>query len=294
MSQCMLSVSSALGAASAGRSWRAGGLTMGTRRAMASLTDVLMQLPYVNHVCFYKWLLWKLAPSSCWAAKLPKVADMHVACSELQDAPDPASEQGPEASLPTRHKVVVRGFLNPFCLSLLSLRVSLLGWYFCLWKVQEDVVSCIRLSLELCTDMFFYWAQNLLLGCMLLLLLVWKASQRVQQRVQAQLQQSWRALERPFVTVLLLLLSCSWRLERLVAPVAWGPAYCITRLTGLTAWLLQAAFEHTTSVASQAEEGVEMVRMKTERGGRPCASLAPKDSHFLGKEARVEVSSHGL
>ncbi|CAM5105025.1 unnamed protein product [Natator depressus] len=267
---------------------------MGTRRAMASLTDVLMQLPYVNHVCFYKWLLWKLVPSSCWAAKLPKVADTHVACSELQDAPDPASEQGPEASLPTRHKVVVRGLLNPFCLSLLSLRVSLLGWYFCLWKVQEDVVSCIRLSLELCTDMFFYWAQNLLLGCMLLLLLVWKASQRVQQRVQAQLQQSWRALERPFVTVLLLLLTCYWRLERLVAPIAWGPAYCITRLTGLTAWLLQAAFEHTTSVASQAEEGVEMVKMKTERGGRPCASLAPKHSHFLGKETRVEVSSHGL
>uniref|UniRef100_A0A674IEF4 Uncharacterized protein n=1 Tax=Terrapene triunguis TaxID=2587831 RepID=A0A674IEF4_9SAUR len=161
---------------------------------------------------------------------------MHVACSEPQNAPDEASEQGPEASLPSRHKAVVRGLLNPFCLWLLSLRESLLGWYFYLWKMQEDVVSYIHLSLEFCTSMFFYWAQNLLVGCMLLLLLVWKASQRVQQ---------CRALERQLVTVLPLLLTCYWCLESLVAPIVWGPAYCITRLTGLVSWLLQAAFEHT-------------------------------------------------
>ncbi|XP_044850036.1 transmembrane protein 270 [Mauremys mutica] len=269
---------------------------MGTHRAMAGLTDVLMELPYVNHVCFYKWLLWKLVPSSRWAAQLPEVADTHVACSEIQNASDQASEQGPEASLPSRHKAVVQGLLNPFCFWLLSLRMSLLAWYFRLWKVQEDVVSNVHLSLESCTNMFFCWAQHLLLGCMLLLLLIWKASQRVQQYVQMQLQRSWRAFERLFVTkLLLLLLTCYWRLESLVAPIAWGPAYCITRLTGLMSWLLQAAFEHTITVASQAEEeGVEMVMMKTERGGRPHAALAPKDSHFLGKEAKVEVSSHGL
>uniref|UniRef100_A0A8C3SHZ1 Uncharacterized protein n=1 Tax=Chelydra serpentina TaxID=8475 RepID=A0A8C3SHZ1_CHESE len=216
--------------------------------------------PYVNHVCFCKWLLWKLVPSGSWAAKLPEVADPHLACSELQDAPDQASEQGPEASLPPGHKVGARGLRNPFCFSLLSLRVSLLGWYLYLWKVQEDMVSFIRLSLEFCTDMFFHWAQNLLLGCMLLLLLVWKASQRVQQ---------CRALERQFVTVLLLLLTCYWRLESLVAPIAWGPAYCITRLTGLVSWLLQAAFEHTISVASQAEE-------EGTRGTSNCLHLPPQ------------------
>uniref|UniRef100_A0A8C0GN34 Uncharacterized protein n=1 Tax=Chelonoidis abingdonii TaxID=106734 RepID=A0A8C0GN34_CHEAB len=206
--------------------------------------------PYVNHVCFYKWLLWKLIPSSHWAAQLPEMADTHVACSELQNAPDQASEQEPEASLPSRHKALVRRLLNPFCFWLLSLRVSLLGWYFCFWKMQEDMVSYFRLSLEFCTNMFFCWAQHLLLSCMLLLLLIWKASQRVQQ---------YRALERQFVTKLLLLLTCYWRLESLVAPIAWGPAYCITRLTGLVSWLLQAAFEHTIIVASQEEEeGMEL------------------------------------
>uniref|UniRef100_A0A8C4WLH5 Uncharacterized protein n=1 Tax=Gopherus evgoodei TaxID=1825980 RepID=A0A8C4WLH5_9SAUR len=162
---------------------------------------------------------------------------MHVACSELQIAPGQASEQEPEASLPSRYKALVLGLLNPVCFWLLSLRVSLLGWYFCLWKVQEDVVSYVRLSLEFCTNMFFCWAQHLLVGYMLLLLFIWKAYQRVQQ---------YRALERQFFTkLLLLLLTCYWRLESLVAPIAWGPAYCITRLTSLVSWLLQAAFEHT-------------------------------------------------
>uniref|UniRef100_A0A8C3HR61 Uncharacterized protein n=1 Tax=Chrysemys picta bellii TaxID=8478 RepID=A0A8C3HR61_CHRPI len=237
--------------------------------------------PYVNHVCFYKWLLWKLVPSSRWAARLPEVAEMHVACSEPQNAPDQASEQEPEASLPSRHKAVVPGLLNPFCLWLLSLRESLLGWYFYLCKVQEDVVSYIHLLLEFCTSMFFYWAQNLLVGCMLLLLLVWKASQRVQQCVQTQLQWSWvrsggRGLQ--LVTVLPLLLTCYWRLESLVAPIVWGPAYCITWLTGLVSWLLQAAFEHTVSVASQTEEEGAPVPPPVGPGPSLCPA-SPKGTH---------------
>ncbi|XP_067394249.1 transmembrane protein 270 [Emydura macquarii macquarii] len=245
--------------------------------------------PYGSHVCFYKWLLLKLVPPCCLVARLPAEAETRFACSELRDAPGQASEQGPVASWSRRHETVVRGLLSPVCLSLLSLRVSLLGWYFCLWKVQEDLVSCARLSLELCADMFFYWAQNLLLGCMLLLLLAWKASQRAQRCAQRQLQHSWRALERRFLAVLLRLLTCYWCLERLVVLIVWGPTYCITRVTSLLAWLLQAAFEHTLRVAGQAEEeAVEMVMMKTARGVRPHPALvAPKEPRFLGKEAKV-------
>ncbi|XP_075761188.1 transmembrane protein 270 [Pelodiscus sinensis] len=164
-----------------------------------------------------------------------------------------------------------------------SLWASLLGWYSRVWKAQEDVVSCIHLSLELWTDKFFCRAQSLLLACMLLLLVGWKAWQRGQQCLLTQLQQSWRELQRRLATVLLLLQTCYWRLESLGTPITWVPAYCITRLTCLTTWLLQAAFEHALQVASRALEG----------GLEPPAALVP-EPHVHGKAATAAVSAQGL
>uniref|UniRef100_A0A8C8RH96 Uncharacterized protein n=1 Tax=Pelusios castaneus TaxID=367368 RepID=A0A8C8RH96_9SAUR len=175
--------------------------------------------------------------------------------------------------LPSRHEAVVSGLLSPICLPLLSL----LGWFCTLLKVPRKLAGCARLSLEFCADTFFCWVQRLLLASLLLLLLAWKTSQRAQRCAQRKLQQSWvRLLHRS-----------------LVALIVWGPTYCITRVTALLAWVLQAAFEHTTRVAGreEEEEAMEMVVMKTERGGRP---LPLEEPCFLGKEAKVEVSACSL
>ncbi|XP_025071474.1 transmembrane protein 270 isoform X1 [Alligator sinensis] len=174
--------------------------------------------------------------------------------SASTQAPDKVPEQGPVTSVASWLKVVVRDTLSPFSLSLPSRHVSLLSQYFCFWKVQWDMLHSIHLSLQLYTDMFFYWAQNLLLGYMLLLLLLWEFSKKAQKCVQRQMLLSLWALERQLITTQMLLKICYFHLKSLLDLVTWGPAYLIAWVTCLVSWCLQAAFEHTVRVAGVEEE----------------------------------------
>lgn len=120
-----------------------------------------------------------------------------VACRGLENPappdkdPDPSSQ--PPAGIDKAWCGEVQGKTSALYLKMLSLRVGLGGWYFCLKKVQWDVVRWIYISLELATDVFFSWVQNALLAFMMLLLLAWKVRSGARQH-------GWRMLLRSLVS----------------------------------------------------------------------------------------------
>ncbi|KAL8198724.1 UNVERIFIED_CONTAM: hypothetical protein K2H54_021893 [Gekko kuhli] len=164
--------------------------------------------------------------------------------------PDPASQ--PPASIGRARRGAVQGKPSALYLKLLSLRVGLVGWFFCLKKIQWDVVRWIHISLELATDVFFSWVQNALLASMMLLLLAWKVHSGAKQHgwrtllrsLTAEVQQAWGQS---------LLRGCCCSLKSFVTRVAWAPACCFTWIVSCLVRALEAVFTQAVTMAGEDE-----------------------------------------
>ncbi|XP_042298253.1 transmembrane protein 270 [Sceloporus undulatus] len=171
--------------------------------------------------------------------------------------PEPSGPLLPSVSLGKSFQGMVYGALSTLYLHLLSLRVGLLGWYFCLKQVQWDILCWVHASMELATDLVFCWAQNVLLAFMMLLLLSWKVCsgvtlpgwhpllRRVVRRLALNVQLAW---------ALSLLKRAFWRLKCLVVWMAWAPAYCLAWVICCIARTLEISYKQAARLAKEEEE----------------------------------------
>ncbi|XP_063002881.1 uncharacterized protein LOC134412799 [Elgaria multicarinata webbii] len=167
----------------------------------------------------------------------------------------PVHERGPRspAAVGKSLQRVVQGGLGALYLHLLSLRVGLLGWYFCLKQIQWDLLHWIHSSLELAIDFCFFWAQNVLLACMMGLLLAWKVHNGAKKQGWAALLRGL-ALEAQLARGLSLLKRCFWNLGRLVTHVTWLPACGFTWMIFCVSRTLAISYKHASRMAQDEDE----------------------------------------
>ncbi|XP_078235531.1 uncharacterized protein LOC144584083 [Pogona vitticeps] len=163
--------------------------------------------------------------------------------------------RGPVAPQPSRApakglRKVAHGGLSTLYLHLLSLRMGLLGWCFCLKQTQWNFLCWVHASLELATDIFFCWVQNALVACVMLLLLAWKAFSEA------------KALGASLSRALSVLKSWFWKLVWII----WTPAFCAVWMTWCFIRLLEVSYKQAARMAEEDEE---------DQGGPPAAAQPP-------------------
>ncbi|XP_060115408.1 uncharacterized protein LOC132587183 [Heteronotia binoei] len=172
----------------------------------------------------------------------------------MQKDPSPASQ--PPVCLDMAQRGVVQGKVSTLYLKLLSLRVGLTGWFFCLKKIQWDMVRWIHVSLELAIDVFFSWVQNALLASMMFLLLAWKVHSGAKQHgwrtllwsLAAEVQHAWSQS---------LMRDRCCNLKSFVARVAWAPACCFISVVCYLVRALEAIFAQAVTMAGEEEAADE-------------------------------------
>ncbi|XP_077168015.1 uncharacterized protein LOC143824520 [Paroedura picta] len=186
-----------------------------------------------------------------------------VACQDLPENPaPPEKDPDPATQPPTCVSKTRRGAVqskpSALYLKLLSLRVGLLGWLFCLKKIQWDVMRWVHISLELATDVFFSWVQNALLASMMLLLLIWKLHTGAKQHGWKTLLRSLTA-EAQYAWGPSLLRSCCHHLKCLVKRAAWAPACFLTWILWHLVRALEVVFMQALRMAGddKVEEAIE-------------------------------------
>ncbi|XP_006859903.1 PREDICTED: Williams-Beuren syndrome chromosomal region 28 protein [Chrysochloris asiatica] len=220
--------------------------------ARPSLSGVLLQVVRLlvllvkNRVHIYKFLLLKFIFFNHWVSGL------------VQEAHGPSSRQAQQ---------LLRGAACPVIqvvragLALIEIPVWLVVWVPRLvWaKVLAcarslgryprclDVLEWMRLSVATWINLLWSCLQSLMLVMLLLLLLVWRLCRMAHRLSLGQLPR--KALLECHMALKRI---CQWA-ENMATLTSWHLAYLVTWTTCLASLLLQAAFEHTTQLAQEAE-----------------------------------------